>query len=626
MTTLNQIKTTFTAGQLSRALLGRSDLRAYENGALTLENVRIHPTGGVSRRRGLYYVDSLDGDGRLVAFTFSTTQTYLLVFTDYQMDVYAADLHKATKTTPWSLAQLSGITWTQSADTLIVTHPDVAPYTITRTSDTAWSIDLLIFAKLQGFRTQPMARFSGTEEITLNPSASSGSITLTASRDVFTSDHVEARFRLHGGEVKITAVTNGTTATADVKENLSTTTATEDWTEAAFSDARGWPRSVTFHQDRLVFGGSRDLPNRIWLSKSGDIYNFDLGDGLDDEAIEFTILSDQVNAITAVTSSRHLLIFTSGAEWMVTGAPLTPSSIQVTRQTRIGSYISRTLPPQNVDGATLFINRSRDQLREFVYTDIEQAYQATDLAVLARDVLKGPRDLDFDPTNRLLLMPLDDGDIAVLTLYRSEQVSAWSRYTTNGDFRAVAVLGGDVYVIVCRDSVYMLERFDGDVNTDSALIGESGIATASWSGLDHLDGQTIKVVGDGAVLEDETVASGSITSSASVSELEAGLGFTHTIESLPPNLLILKGAGKAIRLVEATFRLEETQSLTLDVGQGLQPVTLASGSPLPEYSGDKRVRAIGWHQSADTPLWKIQQDTPLKFTLLTVTMDIKVND
>ena len=81
---MNQIsvKTNFTSGQLSPNLYGRGDLRIYENGARTLQNVIIYPTGGVSRRPGLQYIDELSGPGRLIAFEFNTEQTYLLCFSD----------------------------------------------------------------------------------------------------------------------------------------------------------------------------------------------------------------------------------------------------------------------------------------------------------------------------------------------------------------------------------------------------------------------------------------------------------------------------------------------------------------------------------------------------------------
>jgi hypothetical protein len=165
---------------------------------------------------------------------------------------------------------------------------------------------------------------------------------------------------------------------------LPSTAATPDWEEHAFSWARGWPVCACFHQDRLVLGGSRDLPNRLWLSRTGIINNFDAGTGLDDEAIEFSLMSDQVNAIRGLFSGRHLQVFTSGAEWMVTGDPLTPSSIQLHRQTRIGSPVERMVPPVDVDGATVFVARSGRGVHEFAYYRGRAAYQASDLALVAR--------------------------------------------------------------------------------------------------------------------------------------------------------------------------------------------------------------------------------------------------
>jgi hypothetical protein len=133
------------------------------------------------------------------------------------------------------------------------------------------------------------------------------------------------RLRFAGRRVRVTAVGSAQAATAVVEEGPLPLLSTTDVEEAAFSAARGWPVSACFHQDRLVLGGTRDLPNRLFLSRTGDLGNFDTGTGLDDEAIDFALMSDQVNAIRAVFSGRHLQVFTSGAEWMVSGDPLTPA-------------------------------------------------------------------------------------------------------------------------------------------------------------------------------------------------------------------------------------------------------------------------------------------------------------
>lgn len=630
MPRVRQVKTTFTAGEVSRALLGRGDLRAYENGALTLRNVFIQPTGGVTRRAGLRYVDTIAGDGRLIAFEFSTEQTYLLVLTDLRLDIYAGGAHVVTLTTPWEEEQISNVAWTQSADTLLLVHPDGPPKKLTRNSGGTWALGDWAYITEGNVISQPYFKFADPD-VTITPSGTTGSITLTASANVFEAGHAGTRLRVGGKEVSIASYSSPTVVVATVIQTLGGTGATIDWQEQAFSAVRGYPVSVAFHQDRLVIGGSRDLPNRLWFSKSGELFNFELGTGLDDEAIEFSILSDQVNAIRGIFSGRHLQVFTSGAEWMVTGDPLTPATVQIRRQTRIGSVVERYIPPVNVDGATLFVARNGEQIQEFLYTDIEQAYQVTDLALVSKHILPTPADMDFDQQQRLLFVVRADGKFATLTVFRSEEVAAWTLHETDGLARSVSVVGEDVYLLVERDGDFMIEQFDGSLNLDAALTGEVGTPTATWSGLDHLEGRTVSVVADGVVQDDAVVFGGAVTLDDVASAVEIGLPYTHIIEPLPPSAV--ENGGRALRLVEAVFRLEQTAALTLDVGRGLKDVALRRfggaavlDAPPPLVSGDIRVRALGWTTLADQPLWRIEQAVPLPFTLLSVAMEVKVNE
>ena len=632
MTRIREIKTTFTAGEVGRDLLGRGDLRAYENGALKLRNVFINPTGGVTRRAGLAYIDTAAGDGKLVAFEFNTEQTYLLVITDEQIDIYADGVLDETIAAPWAAAQIPQLAWTQSADTMLFTHPDAPPKKLTRGPGGTWSLTDWNFFTDGNVRQQPYFKFAGSE-VTLTPSATTGTITLTASADVFEAGHEGTRLRIAGKEVEITDFDSATVVTATVIETLPGVSATIDWEEQAFSAVRGYPVTVAFHQDRLVIGGSRDLPNRLWFSKSGDLFSFDLGAGLDDESIEFAILSDQVNAIRGIFSGRHLQVFTSGAEWMVTGDPLTPSAVQIRRQTRTGSVIDRHIPPVNVDGATLFVARNKQEIQEFLYTDIEQAYQSTDISLLSRHIIDSPVDQDFDQKRRLLFLVRGDGKFATLTAFRSEAVSAWTLHETQGAVKSVAVVGDDVYMLTLRDGIYVIEQFDDDLNLDSALSGESETATDTWSGLEHLEGQTVSIVADGFVHADVTVTDGAVTLEAPAYAVEIGLSYAHVIEPLPPSEVGAAGGGRKIRMVMGIFRIKDTAALRLDVGRGLHDIALRQlgeeeilDEPPPLVSGDIRVRALGWQDDATAPLWRIEQDVPLPFTLLSVTTELKVND
>ncbi|MCC7282184.1 MAG: hypothetical protein IT556_07350 [Acetobacteraceae bacterium] len=627
MPALRRIKTSFTAGELAPELSGRPDLRAYENGARRLRNVVILPTGGVARRPGLRWLAQLDGPARLIPFEFSTEQTYLLALTAGRLAVFRDDVQVASIATPYTGAQLGQIAWTQSADTLLLAHPDVAPQRVTRTGHSSWQI------APWSFIAEPFFRF-GDPAVTLTPSAiSGGGITLSASAPVFVAQHVGLIFRLNRKRVRITSVTSSTLAGGVGLDTLTDTNATTNWDESAFGAVRGWPVCCCFHQDRLVLGGSRDLPNRLWLSRSGQLFNFDLGTGLDDQAIEFGLMSDQVNAIRAVFSGRHLQVFTSGAEWMVTGDPLTPGNIQLNRQTRVGSPTDRIVPPVDVDGATIFAARGGKSLHEFVYTDVEQAYQANDLALVSRHLVDRPQGMAFDQTRRLLHIVMGDGNLATLTIYRAEQVTAWTRQETDGAFRAVAEIDGNVYLATERAGRHALERLDDALALDAAIDGTMPTPAATWHGLDHLEGRAVAVVSDGAPRGTAIVAGGAITIDPPARRLAAGLAFTHLIEPLPPELLTAVGAKAGpVRLVSVTFRLLETAALEVDLGRGPVPVPFrrlgagALDTALSPFTGERVIRALGWQRDASTPLWRVTGAVPLPAKILSVTTDMRVND
>ena len=189
---------------------------------------------------------------------------------------------------------------------------------------------------------EPFARFAAPECL-MASSATTGTTIVTTSAPVFTAEHLGGIVRIHGRQIRLTNIQSMTQAVGLILQDLADsdpdttfnyTGPTTDWDELAFSDARGWPVSVSFHQDRMVIGGSRDLPNALWLSRSGDHFNFDLGAGLDDEAISFRLAANDDPAIRSLMPDRQLQIFTSVGEWVVSGDPLTPTTAPPTARLR----------------------------------------------------------------------------------------------------------------------------------------------------------------------------------------------------------------------------------------------------------------------------------------------------
>ena len=287
----------------------------------------------------------------------------------------------------------------------------------------------------------------------------------------------------------------------------------------------------------------------------------------------------------------------------------------------------------DVDGSTIFAVWSGRAIHEFAYTDVQQAYQASDLGLVAAHLIQTPLAMAYDQSRRLLHVVMADGGMATLTLFRAEQVTAWTRQETPGLFTGVAEMDGQVFVTVLRGTTTRLERFEPGFGLDGALDGTSATPKDRWTGLNHLEGLTVGILADGAPRLDATVSLGAVTIDPPATTTQIGLRFRHEIEPLPPELATATGTRSApLRLVSIGFRLLDTAALDVDLGRGPTPVpfrrldTPLLDAPPPRFSGDVRLAALGWRRDAMRPLWRITGDAPLPLTLLSVTTDMRTTD
>ncbi len=409
----------------------------------------------------------------------------------------------------------------------------------------------------------------------------------------------------------------------------------ENGYENVWSATRGYPRSVTFHEGRLYFGGTKSRPSTLFGSRVSDFFNFNPGEALDDAAVSATLDTGTFNAIVDIYSGRHLQIFTTGAEFYVPQSldtPITPSNLIVKQQTAFGMKAGIRL--QNVDGSTLFVQRQGKALQEFLFSDTVQAYTSAKISLLSSHLLRSPEEMavrvatSTDEGDRLMIVNGDDGSIACYTLLRSQNVIAPSEWTTDGEFINIGVDVDDIYTIVKRTvngaTVYYVEIFDADVLLDCAKTG----GAASSVTMDHLEARTVDVIRDGVHEPTQVVPASPYTvtfARPATSSYQVGLSFTPEIKTLPfePNLPSgsLKGFKK--RILEVNAELFETQSLTID-GK-LVPFrkfgTGVFGGAVPEYTGIKTLPSmLGYTYDGQVT---IGQEVPLKMTLLGI--DYKVS-
>ena len=465
MALLRQFTTNFSSGELSPLLSSRVDAEAYRNGAYRLRNVRLKAQGGCTRRPGLKYLQTLTTEAfQTEAYVYDEDEAYLLLFSNTKLVIVDISNPTAVLQTitsmAWQTAQIGSLVVSQSGDTMFVTHPSIPTKKITRTSSTNFSVTNYVFDSSAGMSFQPYYKFAGSA-ITVTPGGTSGTgVSLTASGNVFESAHNGTYLRLvdSAGTVRhglITGFTSATVVTITLSGALANTNAITNWGEQAFSSIRGYARTVTFHDQRLIFGGSRDLPNFLFMSKIGEFTNFDIADGADDSSIQIQIAENQVSEIKALMSFRFLTIFTSEQKLYVPTSenkPLTPSTITVKKQTSFGSG---TVQPKEFDGAITFLTKSKGAIREFIFSDLSQAYNSDSITLLSEHIIGTPLDIEAqressDQMEGYLYLVNSEGKMPVFMSIRKEKVQGWVLYETNGTFKNITNVNRQIYTVVQR--------------------------------------------------------------------------------------------------------------------------------------------------------------------------------
>jgi hypothetical protein len=627
-----QVQTAFNAGELDPLMKGRADLKAYTTGCETLSNWSLLAQGGIRRRPGTKYVGTAY-DGRLASFEFSDGQEYVFCFSDARLDMWAIDGTVCTALTscPWSTSQLFDLTWTQSGDTMIVCHKDMVIQKIVRTGATTFTRAAMDFDEhSSGWpKYRPWYKYANTS-VTLTPSSTTGSITLTSSAAHFVSGHVGLIVRHKDKQIEITAYTNSTTVTGTVRETLTDTTATTDWDEEAFSTVQGYPAACVFHQDRLYFAGAKNKLTGVWGSKSGQYFNFDLGSAADADGFAYSLLSDQVAEIRHLVSHRHLQIFTAQAEFFVPSSaekPITPTNFMVKKQTPYGCS---NLRPQTLDGATLFMQKTKKALREFLFDYLQDSYDSNAVSLVATHLLTGPRDMaamygTADRPEQYAFIVNDDGTMAVYHSVRAEKLAGWVPWSTNGLFRSVCESGNKVFVLVKRtinnSTVYYVEQFDSSLTLDCAKIS-TGSASVTWGSLNHLNGNSVHVVSGNYYLGTKTVTTNAITLDDEVTTVQVGLDYTPDCKTLPP--IVQSQAGPIImrqrRIAKIFLLIDSTLSMTVN---GTELIVRQVTDDLSEQP-EALTQAVEFFVAgySKSPYVRLTQTIPLGLTILALSLEV----
>lgn len=428
------------------------DLSAYANltGNIYLDYIRLNT--------------NLATDVKLIPYAFNNEQEYVIALMAGRIGIYEkGNFVQDVAATVIQADFLKDIKYTAKDDTIILTHKDMPPQQLQRTNS-GFVLSNFPYTNL------PTYAFGGettaTKTVSITPSATEGAIKITAASSVFDSGYVGQFIDGNGGRVRITEYVSGTVVNGVTVIPFYTEDAIASWTyisgyEAVWSATRGYPRTCLFAQQRLWFGGSRDLPAHLWASRINDYNNFKNAGNYDNDAIDVTMLTN--NPIINLLEQRGLHIFTSGEEWTVSEASYTPKDISLKCNTKNGSL---GIEPVVVDGVVLYIEKNGKSLLGYVY-NYEQASYTSDNMSMLNNLLNKPVDMDAEinsNTDRgnFLFIVLEDGTMISGCVAISESVFSLSKFVTNGNIKGVCCLSSDTYIAVERNGYLYLERLTFD--------------------------------------------------------------------------------------------------------------------------------------------------------------------
>ena len=653
------------------------------------------------------------GKVRLINFEFSDEQAYVLEFGANYIRFFqdGAPLESGGSpveiVTTYSVTEIFEINFVQSADVLFLAHKNHEPAKLTRTTATTFTLTDIAFVD------GPYLDENITTT-TITASANTGTVTLTASADLFVSGHVGALFQFrerveigheawaastayaqnalvhyngnlykktdsgsdssgtqppvhlegtetygvidwqyqHSGTgfVKITAVTNATTATAVVQEHnflvlpAVATSGTTQWSEGSFSTKNGFPRAVAFYEERLYFAGTTAQPQTIFGSVTGDFENHTPGTE-DDAAINVTIASDQVNVIKHMVPGRFLQIMTTSAEFTLSGGTgttaVTPTNVNVLRETTFGSGNVR---PLRAGASTIMIQKGGEKVKEVTFSLDTDGLVGRDLTVLGEHLARGGlTDMVWQQEPELVLWFVrGDGTLIGLSYDPANNTIGWHQHPLGGSGvveSITAIPSGtedQVYLsvkrtinsstvrhIVFMKSIYFNQNVADAFYVDSGIT-YSGSATTSITGLNHLEGETVQILADGSTHADKVVSSGSVTLDRSASKVHVGLSYNSLVETMRLEAGADDGIaqGKVKRIHGATVRFLDT------VGAEVGPDTsnldripfrdssMSMDTAVPLFNGDKEISFPSGYDNDSQVV--VRQNQPLPMTIVAI--------
>jgi len=437
--------------------------------------------------------------------------------------------------------------------------------------------------------------------------------------------------------------------------------ATRRWSLGAWSTTTGYPTVVSFAFERLFWGRGiywwGSVP-RQYADMSQDV----AGLITPDCAVRGELSGQDVNKILWMIEAERLLIGTGGGEFALGPItevdPLGPGNVLVKRQSK---KRCRAVKPIVVDTSVIYVQRSGRRLLRMDYSTAVNRFVSRNMNALNPQITKsGIIDMAFQAEpDPIIWCVLGNGSLVGFTLDEEQDVTGWHRHPIGGNGFVESVeckpapdgSREEVWIQVRRTINGATRRYyefvekpweAGDDPADMFYV-DSGLTytggqISTLTGLDHLEGQMVQILFNGAAHPDRIVSGGQVALAPflpwkpSGNKIHAGLRATARVVKMPIEFGTAENSsqGRNTRIEGATLRVIDTlggkagiEGSELTEIQYREPGMPQDAAP-PVYTGDRPVTFHGDYSGA--PCIEIVQDQPFPMTLAAIYPRATIND
>lgn len=716
----------FAYGELAPTMWGRTDRPEFAHGLAVCRNFFINRHGAAISRPGTKLVREVKDSTkrvRLLPFTFSDTESYVLEFGDGYVRFHTAGGTVLDGGEPYEIASPYGeddlplLKYAQSGDVVFIAHGGHVPRTLSRLGATSWVFADLDFSvpaywdhEFYGY-TIPAAdsshpavgwRYGVTAlgrdksgnlvESTLSPITRRASDTGTI---LGAMPEAVAVYPDRPFEIIVPTLGLLTGPPPNVVSNIGyrvyKSPRNDIW--GLIGEIKGWfygasppfptwkdwgvepdysrpppsgrnpfevyddstppvllrterPKTVCFFEDRLVFAGTPERPAHVFGSASSSYLDFDQRTPSSaDEAVELELASRRKEEIRTIAPfDRRLILLTGSSPWGLNGAGGAPlAGDELPEAKPLGEVGASDLDPIIVGNVLLYARTKGSGIRAIAFDSSLLSFRTLDASVLSSHLFEGRSIVAWtyaeDPWG-VVWAARDDGALLSFSYDKDLGLAAWARHDTAGAVESVCAVPETsedaVYLVVNRtiggEPRRYIERMTNRKEQDAAravcldsAATYSGPPASIISGLDHLEGEEVLAVADGAVVGPLAVAGGEISLATPAALVNVGLRYTCDLGLLD----VAEARTSKKTVTEAAWEVHAARGLmTGESFDSLLPwrqhaVAGGYAPPVPETALVQVALRHTWNRSGRIVL---RQDNPLPVAVYGSVREVQVGN